>query len=952
MLLTIDQFTADTTPVQVTEYIPGSLNTLSFPTGGRTYNMGGHRMRSHQYGLATSYNVRINSLGDYLDNTMKFAIFRRNLVDGDWESIAVSDTLLKTGGTPDLVAGQWNVLTATQLGSAFMNTVIEIGDVFAVYAEGDGTSWGDGIYNMTNGGLTEDWQMPFANSDETANPAWDSDGISIVGNCFQFYVEMASPLIVVIGDSLPEGATSGGTNVRSFANPVTSGVWEDVDPEGNIAHALAKINPSLVNITNHAYGSTLTHDWIPGHEFATDLGNVDLMQAKVLDYHPKVVIIGNLGINDIGSAVTWATARVNYITIFQTLLANDIIPIMCTILQNPPDNGTSTPTKRAAIIEWNQNLKILCRDMHIVCVDAYSVLADPADSESRNADLFGTNSSIHPTAPAYVAIAKTILAAMSSSYPQIQMNVVDGVVESNLKQINDTTAPETSGVLEVDLTQIDGETTVDGDANLLLNKVNVTRTDDGPAVHIEPMAGNNHGVEIGSSGSGDCVRCVPNDTGQGMVLLGSTGLAATIITAISNATITNIPAKLLAYFRLAFRKDAAVETDAAPELTAINANEGAGAGTYTSQEDSQQAIRDNIVAASPQTHSAESSQDTENTGTVDSGTYVDTATINNTYWQLSPVTPAVGGFGLSMDLVFNVGNGLDRVPSAVNIDGYADSNPNRVAHVWVYNYFSTAWDQLSDSGSAIQNGSSNSNYQYSLQNSHIQTSDGEVKIRFTMVSTTTGDDLFLDYVGVSSVAVEAAGLTAEAIAQAVHSHNVSDHTDHNSSGFRTALGGLLEQYPITTSDTALSFTCSSLPAITNNFKNYLIRVHDVTNERYADSWIASMDDSGVVILGKALPWTPDTSAELDVINGIIPSANVDPTIAVAAMLAATGVTAGGTWSFAKLMKVSAAFGAGKWQDKSGSPGTRELLDPDDGTTVVAEVIPSETSPYVSVSILI
>jgi len=53
-------------------------------------------------------------------------------------------------------------------------------------------------------------------------------------------------------------------------------------------------------------------------------------------------------------------------------------------------------------------------------------------------------------------------------------------------------------------------------------------------------------------------------------------------------------AKLLAYVRLIARSDAAVETDAAVELTAINADEGSGAGDFSSQVDSQEAISDDV----------------------------------------------------------------------------------------------------------------------------------------------------------------------------------------------------------------------------------------------------------------------------------------------------------------------------------------------------------------------
>ncbi|MCC6798315.1 MAG: hypothetical protein IT366_24595 [Candidatus Hydrogenedentes bacterium] len=50
--------------------------------------------------------------------------------------------------------------------------------------------------------------------------------------------------------------------------------------------------------------------------------------------------------------------------------------------------------------------------------------------------------------------------------------------------------------------------------------------------------------------------------------------------------------KLLKYFQLLLRKDAAIATDNATELTAINANGGSGAGAFANTTDSVEAIRD------------------------------------------------------------------------------------------------------------------------------------------------------------------------------------------------------------------------------------------------------------------------------------------------------------------------------------------------------------------------
>ena len=287
-------------------------------------------------------------------------------------------------------------------------------------------------------------------------------------------------------------------------------------------------------------------------------------------------------------------------------------------------------------------------------------------------------------------------------------------------------------------------------------------------------------------------------------------------------------------------------------------------------EDTGTTLPNQIVAASPQAHSSDSSTDT--TGTIDAGTYAATATLGGApqYWQISPVTPAVGGFGLNVYLEFDIGTGLDRVPSSLNITGYFDAIPVRDVHIWAYNFLTTTWDQLSDGGSAMDGAeTANKNYQFTLTRSHVQTTDGKVRIRFTATSITAADNLYLDFVAVNSVAVEAAGLTAEAIAVAVHRHDVSIHTDHNSAGFRISVN-VIGEYAITSSDTASSFTCSSLIGIgTNYYQYHRIRIHDITGDRYADSWIASMDNSGVIILGRALPFTPDTSAELYVMENII-----------------------------------------------------------------------------------
>ena len=63
------------------------------------------------------------------------------------------------------------------------------------------------------------------------------------------------------------------------------------------------------------------------------------------------------------------------------------------------------------------------------------------------------------------------------------------------------------------------------------------------------------------------------------------------------ASVQSVLSKLLKYFQLALRKDSAIATDNATELTAINANGGSGGGAFANTTDAQEAIRDNMGTA-------------------------------------------------------------------------------------------------------------------------------------------------------------------------------------------------------------------------------------------------------------------------------------------------------------------------------------------------------------------
>lgn len=100
------------------------------------------------------------------------------------------------------------------------------------------------------------------------------------------------------------------------------------------------------------------------------------------------------------------------------------------------------------------------------------------------------------------------------------------------------------------------------------------------------------GVEL-ASGSG-----YSNGTAFGAVasVVGAVGSVTGTVGGIAG-TITTIDAlvtKLRKYFQLTLRKDAAIGTDNASELTEINASGGSGAGAYAQTTDSQEATKDTI----------------------------------------------------------------------------------------------------------------------------------------------------------------------------------------------------------------------------------------------------------------------------------------------------------------------------------------------------------------------
>lgn len=293
-----------------------------------------------------------------------------------------------------------------------------------------------------------------------------------------------------------------------------------------------------------------------------------------------------------------------------------------------------------------------------------------------------------------------------------------------------------------------------------------------------------------------------------------------------------------------------------------------GGADYDAGTDSLEMIRNAIVDANPQNHSATANNET--TGTLDAGTYVDTATINTTYYQTTPAGAAVGGFGLNVDLTFGIGTG--RVPSQVEVTGYFDSGALRTVQVWAYDYNAADWVQLSSSVNDFGNAVANESFQYPVTNNMVQVSDGEVQIRFTSTSINTGDDWYCDYVNVTSVAQEAAGLTADAVQQAVWARDDNGH-DEDTLGYNLARVHLVHG-DIASATDASQFIIDTGVASNDAYNGMLITMEDKTDNHYELRRIVDyIGATKEVFVDRVFSFTPVASDDFYIMNAAYADVN-------------------------------------------------------------------------------
>jgi hypothetical protein len=279
-----------------------------------------------------------------------------------------------------------------------------------------------------------------------------------------------------------------------------------------------------------------------------------------------------------------------------------------------------------------------------------------------------------------------------------------------------------------------------------------------------------------------------------------------------------------------------------------------GSFTFDQETDSVEAVRDAISLSIPINHVATAG--TAVTGTEDSGGYTQTHTDDDVYWQISPVSPAIDGFGLNveLDLLLAVG----RVPSSLTVDGHFASGGGRTVQVWAYGYGTATWVQLSNSLTDFDHSpSTDVSFIYPMTQSMVDPLTGDVKIRLTSTSTTAADDWYVDLVTVSSVRTEAAGLTASAISQAVWQTTKYGHDDETL-GFVLGHVSIL-QGKIVSATGPRQIVISGGVGISNAYDGMVLRVRDETDGHFESRVIVFYNGStGELFLDRDLGFTPTT----------------------------------------------------------------------------------------------
>jgi len=189
-----------------------------------------------------------------------------------------------------------------------------------------------------------------------------------------------------------------------------------------------------------------------------------------------------------------------------------------------------------------------------------------------------------------------------------------------------------------------------------------------------------------------------------------------------------------------------------------------GGLTFDATTNSLNKLTTTVVAGVGAAINAVSQTYTRDTSGSRAGDYSYTYLSNATYWTTAPTSLDGNGNGLDVHLTFMAT--ATQTINSVTTRGYFQNATGSARYVtaWAWNYISNAWQQISDNANRMSHATTNQPYSWSLTSQHRK-SDGEIQIRFTSTSATTGDRLNIDQCVVN---VQTAGPSATDIANAVY----------------------------------------------------------------------------------------------------------------------------------------------------------------------------------------
>ena len=203
-----------------------------------------------------------------------------------------------------------------------------------------------------------------------------------------YALSSAAPVWVQAGESFMEGATGFD---RSWGSLPAGTHWYDMTVGTDMAGALATLNGATFgSYVNAGHGSTTVSQWTGG-----------LLASNVLAYSPRACLF-EIGANDATAGTSVQTFMAGYDTIIKTLLVNDIVPVILSVMTTDSIENVTTPASKSLIRQYNIALQSYCNARGLMFVDTRMMLGLFNNPDSRDTVMFGTDG-YHPNAAGYKA---------------------------------------------------------------------------------------------------------------------------------------------------------------------------------------------------------------------------------------------------------------------------------------------------------------------------------------------------------------------------------------------------------------------------------------------------------------------------------------------------------------------------------------------------------------------